>query len=257
MSSSAQHTLRIQSDVLLSDLTTIHLGGRARYFAACRAIDDIREALAFAREKSIRVCVLGGGSNVIFADEGFDGLVIHIETSGVAVQDDEDATMISAAAGEGWDPFIERCIEKGLGGIECLSGIPGLVGATPIQNVGAYGQEVCDTIVSVRALDRETLDVVEFPNRDCGFGYRQSRFKSTDADRFVISDVKFRLRKHGRPEIRYPELQRFIASTADLNSLPDGEPILRAAREAVITLRRRKSMVIDPRDPNSRSVGSF
>ena len=165
--------------------------------------------------------------------------------------------LVTAAAGEEWDFFVKQCVARGLAGIECLSGIPGLVGATPIQNVGAYGQEVQDTIVSVKALDRTTGEPEEFANADCKFGYRQSRFKSSDVDSYVITEVTFRLRKSGRPEIRYPELRRSIDLTIELDSLSDGEPVLQAVRDAVLNLRRNKSMVVDPNDPNSRSVGSF
>ncbi len=246
--------LKIQENVPLSDFSTIGLGGNARYFFICKTVEDILEALAYSHKRDLRVHILGGGSNVIFADAGFDGLVIKVDTKGIAF---EDRGTVAAAAGEPWDQLVVRCIERGLGGMECLSGIPGLVGATPIQNVGAYGQEVADTIVSLRAIDRKTLDEVEFTNRDCRFAYRQSRFKSQDADRYVITKVTFQLREGGRPVITYPELSRFMASTTGLDTLHKGEPALSAVREAVLALRRKKSMVLDLGDPNSRSVGSF
>lgn len=247
-------SLTIQENVPLSLYSTIGLGGNARIFVICGTVENIREALAYARKRDLRVHILGGGSNVIFADAGFDGVVIKVDTKRISF---EDGGMVTAAAGEPWDQFVVRCIERGLGEIECLSGIPGLVGATPIQNVGAYGQEVAETIVSLRAIDRKTLGEVEFTNHDCLFAYRQSRFKSEDADRYVITEVTFQLRIGGRPLIAYPELSKFIASTADLDTLREGEPALRAVREAVLSLRRKKSMVLDPNDPNSRSVGSF
>jgi UDP-N-acetylmuramate dehydrogenase len=194
---------------------------------------------------------------VIFADEGFRGLVIRIEMKGVEFLDDGDSVLVACAAGENWDELVQQCIARGLAGIECLSGIPGSVGATPIQNVGAYGQEVRETIVEVGTIDRQSLDAVTFSNADCRFGYRQSRFKSDEANRYVITGVAFRLRKNGEPTIRYPELQKFIGSSTDLQRFPPGRPQLDAVRAAVVTLRKRKSMVIDPNDPNSRSVGSF
>lgn len=247
----------IQQNIPLAPFTTIGLGGSARYFASCTTSGQVCEALDFARNHNLHTHVLGGGSNVVFSDDGFSGLVIRIDLRGISFAEKDDTVLITAAAGEEWDPFVQRCIGRNLAGTECLSGIPGLVGATPIQNVGAYGQEVGETIVSVQAIDRRTFAPVEFASSDCGFGYRQSRFKSKDAHTFIITGVTFRLRKYGRPEIRYPELQTFIGSSTDLQSLAAGEPVLSAVRNAVLTLRRSKSMVVDLNDPHSRSVGSF
>lgn len=257
MTAQSPTSIHILHNVPLSPLTTIGLGGRATYFVACQSIDQVCEALRFASGRNLRVHILGGGSNVVFSDDGFNGLVIRVELKGVSYDAHGDSFMVTVAAGEEWDALIQQCIVRHLAGFECLSGIPGFVGATPIQNVGAYGQEVRDTIVSVKALDRQTLKPVEFPNKECRFGYRQSRFKSNDADKYIITEVTFRLRKKGRSEIRYPELQKFVASTTDIDALPADEPVLRTIREAVLMLRRRKSMVVDPNDLNSRSVGSF
>jgi UDP-N-acetylmuramate dehydrogenase len=249
--------LTIQHNIRLAPLTTIGLGGNARLFASCQTLEHLREALAYAHDQNLRVHIMGGGSNVVFSDSGFDGLVIRIELKGTSYVREGEAVLVAAAAGEGWDAFVDWCVGRHLGGIECLSGIPGLVGATPIQNVGAYGQEVRDTIVSVKAVDRNTLQNVEFANSDCRFGYRQSRFKADDAEKYIVTEVTFQLHTQGRAEIRYPELREFIASSRDVTVLPDGEPALRTVREAVLTLRRRKSMLVDPHDPHSRSVGSF
>ena len=249
--------LSIQTDILVSPFTTINLGGRAKYFAECKTLDNIHEAVNFARQRHLKLQVLGGGSNIIFSDNGFDGLLVRIMLKGISFSEESGATVVTSAAGEAWDLLVQQCVERGLGGIECLSGIPGLVGATPIQNVGAYGQEVQETVVSVKAIDRNTLATIEFSTNDCLFGYRQSRFKSGDADRYIITEVTFRLQNHGRPEIRYEELRTFIASSTRLKDLPDGQPALAAVREAVIALRKRKSMLVDPTDLNSRSVGSF
>lgn len=251
---SGNFSIDLQENVRLSRYSTIGLGGNARLFAVCKTVDEIHEALAYAQQNAFKVHVLGGGSNVIFADEGFDGLVLKIETKGVSF---EGGGSVTAAAGEQWDAFVVQCIDRGLGGLECLSGIPGLVGATPIQNVGAYGQEVADSIVSLKAIDRKTFANVEFASRDCGFAYRQSRFKMQDVDRYVITEVTFQLREDGRAVIGYPELQRFIASTTNIEAVPSGAPVLRIVRDAVLALRRKKSMVLDPHDPNTRSVGSF
>lgn len=244
-----------KKDVLLSHFSTIGLGGKAKYFVSCQSIEEIQETLVFAKERHLRVQVIGGGSNIIFPDEGFDGLVIRIDIKGVSTIESGEWTTVTAKAGEPWDDFAKQCVESGLGGIECLSGIPGLVGATPIQNVGAYGQEVAETIISLRAVERARLHTVEFAGQECGFGYRQSRFKAHDADRYIIIDVTFRMRANGRPVIRYPELRNYLAT--DPGKLEGGRKGLEAVRSAVLALRRRKSMVLDPADPNTRSVGSF
>ncbi len=252
----ARH-LRIREQVSLAPYTTLGLGGPARFFAGCRSDADILEGIHLARDLGLRLLILGGGSNVVIADEGFDGLVLKVETRGTLRESTEGGMRLTVAAGERWDDFVCSCIEQGLAGVECLSGIPGSVGATPIQNVGAYGQEVSQTIAEVTVLDVKTGDDVVFRNADCRFAYRQSRFKHADADRYVVTAVTFLLQAEGRPVIRYPELEKSIAAAVDLAALESGAPVLRAVREAVLGLRRRKSMVIDPDDPNTRSVGSF
>lgn len=257
MTSPSSTSISIQQNVPLAPLTSIGLGGNARLFASCPTPEQLCEALQYARDRDLRVHILGGGSNVIFSDQGFDGLVIRMEMKGMTFANDGDSVAVSAAAGEEWDNLVQQCIARGLAGIECLSGIPGLVGATPIQNVGAYGQEVCQTIVRVRTIDRTTLEARDFSNADCRFGYRQSFFKSGDGSSFVVTGVTFRLPKHALPTIRYPELQKFLDSSTAGQSLSTGEQKLQAVRDAVLTLRKRKSMVLDVSDPHSRSVGSF
>jgi UDP-N-acetylmuramate dehydrogenase len=247
----------IESDIPLAPYTTIGLGGKARYFASCTTAESIREGLRYANKRSLRVHVLGGGSNTVFGDRGFDGLVLKIDLRGVTRDDHGQAVHVRVAAGEPWDDFVRQCAQSGLGGIECLSGIPGLTGATPIQNVGAYGQEVAETILTVRALERSTLEEVVFARAECQFGYRMSRFKATDADRYIFLEVEFSLQKNAPPVIRYPELRQAIDSAVDLASLPLGTDALSAVRASVLALRRGKSMVIDPADPNTKSVGSF
>ncbi len=257
MTDSNQILLTPDQNVSLSGYTSIGLGGKADYFAACESVGAIREALSFAAAKKCPVQVIGGGSNIIFADEGYRGLVLQVALKGVATRDDGSHELVTAAAGEEWDALVQFCIDRSLAGVECLSGIPGLVGATPIQNVGAYGQEVGDTIVSLGAIERKTHREREFQGRDCAFGYRRSRFKSSDADTYIITHVTFRLPKHGKPEIRYPELARHLESTTDLKLLEPGRAALMAVRRGVLALRRKKSMVLDPSDPHARSVGSF
>lgn len=251
--------MNIEQDVALAPYTSLRLGGPARYLACCTSVDDLRESLAWARARQLAVHVLGGGSNTVFADAGFDGLVVHVALSGVEfAPHGGDAALATAAAGEDWDQFVAGTVAEDLSGVECLSGIPGLVGATPMQNVGAYGQEVAECIVEVRALMRDTTEDVVFTAADCDFSYRTSRFKSVDRDRYLITSVVYRLKRGCRPEIRYPELARRLqADGVDLDALAPGRAASGAVRNAVVAVRRGKSMLIDSNDPNARSAGSF
>jgi UDP-N-acetylmuramate dehydrogenase len=231
----------------LATLTTLRLGGRPGRLLTASTEDElvalVREADA-AREPLL---VLAGGSNVVVADEGFPGTVVRVATRGVT----RDGDLLTVAAGEDWDPFVARCADERRAGIECLSGIPGSVGATPIQNVGAYGQDVRETIVSVRVLDRRTGEVGEMSREDCGFTYRSSVFKR-DPGHWVVLAVTFAL-PHGDVSgpIEYAELARALGV-----EVGERAP-LRDVREAVLALRRRKGMVIDAADPDSVSAGSF
>ena len=244
-------------DIPLAPYTTLGLGGPARYFLAARTLEEVGQALAWARQERVAVHVLGGGSNTIFLDEGFPGLVLHVDLRGLSFREEEGGVYATAAAGEPWDGFVWACVEHGLAGLECLSGIPGSAGAAPVQNVGAYGQEVAETLHALTALDRGTVQEVRFGGADCHFAYRQSRFKGADRGRYVITAVTFRLAPEGRPQVRYAELRRCLEERMDLAVLGPGRPALEAVREAVLSLRRGKSMVVDPADPHSRSVGSF
>jgi UDP-N-acetylmuramate dehydrogenase len=243
--------LELQQDISLSEYTTIKLGGNARYFVACRDETAIREALRFSREKALPVQVLGGGSNIIFLDEGFDGVVLKVDLRGIEIEERGDNDVfVTAKAGENWDEFVQFCVKSGLMGVESLSGIPGSVGATPIQNVGAYGYEMSDIIDSVTAIHRERLAVVEFSAEECEFGYRKSRFKGSDRDKFIITEVTYRLVRDKSPEIRYKALEERIRSSGkDITA--------QNIRDNVLKIRREKSMVYDPADPNACSVGSF
>ena len=247
----------IRENVRLAPHTTIGLGGRARYFAGCGSLEALRACLTFAGQKGLPVQVLGGGSNIIFADNGFDGLVLKIDLPGMAFRSAGKWEQVAVGAGQGWDALVRECVVRGLAGVECLAGIPGQVGATPIQNVGAYGQEVGETIVRVHALDRQSLEEVAFDATECGFAYRHSRFKGADQDRYIVTRVDFRLTPQGRPNLAYPELRRQIQARIDLDALENGRPVLDAVYQAVLALRRGKSMVVEPTDPDSRSVGSF
>ncbi len=241
--------VEIRTNIALAPFTTLGIGGPADQYIEAHSESDIVDAFAYAHENRVDVFVLGGGSNVLIADEGFRGLVIHIKLRGVEYQPEGDEIVVTAGAGEDWDPFVEAMVDQGLAGIECMSGIPGYIGGTPVQNVGAYGQEVSETIVSVRCYDRTTRQIIELGNDQCGFSYRRSIFNTTERDRYVVLTVRYRLKPGGSPKLGYADLIEAVG--------PDAEPTLSQVREAVLAIRRRKSMVIDPADINSRSAGSF
>jgi UDP-N-acetylmuramate dehydrogenase len=189
------------------------------------------------------------------SDSGFRGLALRLSIRGIDSSTDGENVRLTAAAGEPWEPLVALSVARGWAGLECLSGIPGLVGATPIQNVGAYGQETSETLVSVTALDLEGLNIREIDAADCRFGYRTSRFKTADKDRFIILRVTYLLRAGAAPALRYDELRGFLEQKSSRPAASN--PTLAETRDAVLALRRRKAMVIDPADPDSRSVGSF
>jgi len=235
--------------VPLAPLTTLKIGGSARCLAVIDNEVTIAEAFEFAEKKSLNLLVLGGGSNVLISDAGFDGLVLCIALRGISsVDKDNDVASLTVCAGEHWDDLVRFCVENDLAGVECLSGIPGFVGGTPIQNVGAYGQEVSETITSVRCFDRKTNDFVTLGNSDCKFSYRTSIFNSTERDRYIVSSVTFELRRGGEPKIVYKDL---------IEHFEGRRPSLGEVRNTVLKIRRSKSMVIDVDDPNSKSAGSF
>ena len=233
---------------LLSELTTLRLGGPAGRLVEARTEDEVVAAVGRADAAGEPLLVLAGGSNVVIADDGFPGTVVRVLTAGI---DDRGNGTMTVQAGEPWDPFVARCVESGLAGVECLSGIPGSVGATPIQNVGAYGQEVSETITAVRVHDRQAHRTEELAPGECGFSYRSSVFKRNPG-RWVVLSVTYALDRQPRSRpIRYAELARELGV-----EIGDTAP-LRDVREAVLTLRRRKGMVVDPNDPDSVSAGSF
>jgi UDP-N-acetylmuramate dehydrogenase len=247
--------VQLREHVSLAPYTTLGLGGEARYFVECGTEDEVRAALAYAAARGLPLYVLGGGSNVVFQDAGFPGLVVRITIGGLEFRDGP-TPKVRAGAGVDWDSLVKGVVERGWTGVECLSGIPGTVGGTPIQNVGAYGQEIAETLVSVACLDRTTLERRVFTAEDCAFGYRDSRFKRADRGRYVMLEVTLRLARDQRPHLRYPELQRAAAGLGGLEIVAPGQAV-RLVREAVLVLRRSKSMVLDPADPNTRSAGSF
>lgn len=230
--------------VPLAPYTTFKIGGPARWFAAAETEPDIVEAMKFARSRELRFFPLGGGSNLLVADEGFPGLVLRIALRNIEQRGD----VFDVGAGEDWDAFVRHAVEGDYAGIECLAGIPGTAGGTPIQNVGAYGQEVSETIVGVRALRLDTLKFEEFSNADCGFAYRCSVFNTTRRGEYIVTRVSYKLRKGGPPKVAYADLKRHFQNAS---------PSLVEVSEAVRQIRRAKGMYIVPGDPDCRSAGSF
>lgn len=241
----------IRENVRLAPYTTLRIGGIARYFADIDHEEQLHNALRFAEARQLPVFVLGSGSNVLFADSGFPGVILHPVNKGLTFQSASNGTvLVTAAAGEDWDGFVKQCVARDLAGLECLSGIPGLVGATPMQNVGAYGQEVSETIVSVRAYDRHHETFVELSHADCQFSYRASRFNTTARDRYFVLAVTYKLKLHGAPALHYADLQKHFANQP-------APPTLQEVREAVLAIRKSKGMVIVLSDPDCQSAGSF
>jgi UDP-N-acetylmuramate dehydrogenase len=241
--------LQFRENVPLAEFTTLGVGGPARYLAVATVETELLDALEFAYARNLPLFVLGGGSNLLVSDEGYPGVVLRMGLHGIRALE-EESEIISAAAGEDWDGFVRLCVSRKLGGVECLSGIPGTVGATPVQNVGAYGQEVCEVILSVRVLDRETQAIRELSNAECGFSYRRSIFNSSSRGCYIVLRVTYTLRPRTRPRLEYPDLRRYFSQRKDTPSLSD-------VRDAVLRIRTGKAMVLTPGDPDCRSAGSF
>lgn len=245
----------LRENVPLAPLTTLGIGGPARFFAEATTEAEVVEALALADARGLPLLLLGGGSNLLVSDEGFPGLVLRVAVKGIQFcSAGGDKTLVTAGAGEDWDGFVNVCVARNLAGVECLAGIPGTVGGTPVQNVGAYGQEVSQTIERVRAWDRERQAVVELANADCGFGYRSSIFNTHARGRYVVLSVTFGLVPGGAPALRYADLQRHFAGRGGHDAPP---PTLSEVAAAVRAIRAQKAMVLSPGDPDSRSAGSF
>jgi UDP-N-acetylmuramate dehydrogenase len=242
--------MTIQEHVPLAPLTTLQVGGPARYLAEAASEDDVREAAAFAHAKALPLFVLGGGSNLLVSDSGWPGVVLKIAIGGITQQEEDGAVLFDVGAGVDWDQFVAQAVVSDCAGVECLSGIPGSVGGTPVQNVGAYGQEVSETIESVRAYDLKTNRVVALPEAACGFRYRTSIFNTTERGRYIILQITYRLTQRGIPSLKYADLQKHFAATG-------GPPSLAQVRATVRQIRESKGMLIVPGDADSRSAGSF
>jgi UDP-N-acetylmuramate dehydrogenase len=235
---------------MLQELSTLGVGGRARWFATAESSEDVEAIHNWCVERGLPLFVFGGGSNVIVGDDGYEGLVLRMAVAGLTIFEAADGIIITAGAGEWWDQVVEASVARDVSGIECLSGIPGTVGGTPIQNVGAYGQEVASVIERVTAFDRSRSRFIDLTPAECGFSYRMSRFKLEDAGRFIVCSVTFRLWRSS-PTLSYPELVVELERRGREQSRPAD------VRDAVLAIRRRKGMVLDASDSDTRSVGSF
>jgi UDP-N-acetylmuramate dehydrogenase len=243
----------IQENVPLAQYTTLGVGGPARWFVHVTGQQQLLDAVAFARAHSLPIFVLGGGSNLLVSDIGFPGLILHIVfggQTGVRPQlSDPHPTTFTVDAGTIWDNFVRSICEQGISGVECLAGIPGLVGGSPIQNIGAYGQEVASSILNVTALDLDTLTYVTLDREACHFAYRTSIFNTTHRNRYIVTAVAFQFDPAAKPNLTYADLTRHFAATA--------QPTPLEIYHAVRIIRARKGMLLIEGDPDSHSAGSF
>ena len=243
----------VQENIPLASQTTFRVGGPARFFVEAKSPADVNEAVAYSRKNNLSLFVLGGGSNLLISDSGWPGLVLKIAMTGIERHPglaDKGKILFDVGAGESWDDFVAYAISADCAGIECLSGIPGSVGGTPVQNVGAYGQEVAETIESVGVVDLKDGQIRELCLEACEFSYRSSIFNTTERGRFVITRVTYALTPGGEPHLEYADLKRHFADRKTAPSLAE-------TREAICSIRARKGMLIVEGDPDCRSAGSF
>jgi UDP-N-acetylmuramate dehydrogenase len=243
-------TMQTQQNVPLAPLTTLHVGGPAKWFVEAGTIAEVQDAVAYARTHGLPLFVLGGGSNLVVSDAGWPGLVLKIGIRGIDERSENGKAIFEVGAGEEWDGVVARAVTRNCAGIECLSGVPGSVGGTPVQNVGAYGQEVAETIESVLTFDRKEGQLRELCNEACGFRYRTSIFNTSERGRFIILRVTYALQPGGTPRIEYGDLKRHFAGRTKA-------PTLTETREAVLRIRAAKGMLITPGDEDCSSAGSF
>src|SRR5271167_2615620 len=240
----------ITENVPLAPLTTFKVGGPARYFVEATSLAEVSQAVEFSRSENLPLFVLGGGSNLVISDAGWPGLVLKVGITGINHRHGHDEVIFEAGAGEDWDKFVGMVVAHNIAGIECLSGIPGSVGASPVQNVGAYGQEVSNTIESVVALDLRDGQVHELSNQDCGFSYRTSIFNSTERGRYIILQVNYSLKHGAEAYVAYADLKKYFVGWSE-------KPTLANVRDAVRKIRAGKGMLITAGDDDCRSAGSF
>ena len=244
--------MEIKRDVDLRPFTSMYVGGRARYFPSVNSSAELLQANKFAKENDLKIFILGGGSNIIVSDSGFNGLVVKISILGrEQIRETDDDVDYEVGAGENWDKFVEFSVESNLYGIENMSHVPGTVGASVVQNIGCYGQEVSDSVQSVKVIDRVSFEEAVFVNNNIGFSYRRSRFNDSnnDKDRFIITSVIFRLRKNGILNLKYDDLKKYFLNHQGIL------PTLKSVRQAVIETRNKKFPF--PDSPQNGTVGSF
>jgi UDP-N-acetylmuramate dehydrogenase len=245
--------VHLLENIPLAPLTTFKIGGPAKYYVEAATAGEVQEAVTFARARDLPLFILGGGSNLVVSDAGWPGLVLKVALQGIEQRDGQDengSVIFDAGAGESWDRFVSHAVMAHCAGVECLSGIPGGVGGTPVQNVGAYGQEVADTISSVEVLDLKDGQVRELCREACGFSYRASIFNTTERGRFIVLRVTYALTPGGKPRIAYADLKRHFEGR-------ETTPDLAETREAVRHIRAIKGMLIVPGDADCQSAGSF
>jgi UDP-N-acetylmuramate dehydrogenase len=246
--------LQLQESIALAPYTTLGVGGPARFFCEVHSEAEVKQAAQFARDRNLLLFVLGGGSNLLVSDAGFDGVVMRV---GVTIAKRErregESVLLEVGAGENWDDVVLYAVDRGYAGIECLAGIPGDVGGTPVQNVGAYGQEVAETIVQVRAYDLEAHTFVDLDHEACRFGYRRSLFNTDARGRYIVTAVSYKLRPGGEPALRYADVKRHFAAQIERGE----KPTLRQVYDAVRSIREQKGMLVGQGGPDGRSAGSF
>jgi len=240
----------ITENVPLAPLTTLKVGGPARYFIEAMSVAEVSEAVEFSRSRNLPLFVLGGGSNLVISDAGWPGLVLKIGITGINHRHGHDEVVFEVGAGEDWDKFVGMVVTHNIAGLECLSGIPGSVGATPVQNVGAYGEEVGNTIESVLVLDLRDRQLRELGKEECAFSYRTSIFNTSERGRYIILQVNYLLKHGGEAYIAYADLKKYFAGW-------NKKPTLADTRDAVKKIRAGKGMLIVPGDDDCRSAGSF
>jgi UDP-N-acetylmuramate dehydrogenase len=245
--------LDIHQNISIAPFTTFGIGGPARFFIEAGSEEDIVAAAAWVGEQGVPLFVLGGGTNLLVSDSGFDGLVLRVNLHGIDVVDDGPQKIFQSAAGDAWENCVQRSIEENCAGLECLAGIPGTVGGTPVQNVGAYGQEVSSVICQVRAFDLEEQKFCEFSQDECGFAYRRSRFNTADRGRYIVTRVDYRLTPGGAPTLRYADLKRAIEDSHIAGSVANLAEVAATVRE----IRLAKGMLLVEDDTDCRSAGSF
>lgn len=239
----------IQENIPLAPLTTLQVGGPARYFLEAKTVAEVEAGIEFSRLRNLPLFILGGGSNLVVSDKGWSGLVLKVGLAGIEEREQEERAQFTVGAGEDWDKFVALTVERNCAGVECLSGIPGSIGGTPVQNVGAYGQEVAETIQSVTVYDTRDGKVQELCREACEFGYRTSTFNTVEKGRYVVLRVTYSLLPGGAPAVKYADLQNWFAGVA--------QPSLAEVRAAVLEIRARKGMLLITDDPDSRSAGSY